>query len=67
MLFAFTDLCNTLCSECCLNIPTQQDTSLLHMNASGKGIGAVLSVVRDGEEVSVEYYSKQDMQLRARF
>ena len=49
----------SLCSACMLTIPTVSDQYRLHMDASGAGLGAVLSVVRSGEECPVAYYSRQ--------
>ena len=56
---AFVALRKSLCSACMLTIPTVLDQYRLHTDASGAGLGAVLSVVRNGEEYPVAYYSRQ--------
>ena len=58
-LEAFTGLRVSLVDVCVLTVPTQQDTFVLHTDASGRGIGATLNVVRDGKKLPVAYYSKQ--------
>ena len=59
MCEAFHELCTILSHATNLHIPTPQDQFVLHTDASGKGIGAVLSIIRDGEELPVGYYSKK--------
>ena len=54
---AFTKLC--ICDVCMLTIPLSSDTYRLQTDASGAGVGAVLSVVQKGEELSVAYFSRQ--------
>ena len=54
-------LCNfviMLSDKSVLFIPHLSDKLLLQTDASSKGIGAVLSVVRDGQELPVGYFSK---------
>ena len=58
-LEAFTRLKVSLVDVCVLTVPTQQDNFVLHTDASGRGIGATLNVVRDGRKLPVAYYSKQ--------
>ena len=58
-LEAFTGLRVSLVDVCVLTVPTQQDTFVLHTDASGRGIGATLNVIRDGKKLPVAYYSKQ--------
>ena len=59
MCEAFHELCTILSHATNLHIPTPQDQFVLHTDASGKGIGAVLGIIRDGEEIPVGYYSKK--------
>ena len=56
---AFNHIRELLCKSCALTIPTLSDDFRLHTDASGAGLGAVLSVVRSGEEYPVAYYSRQ--------
>ena len=44
---------------CVLTIPSQEDVFTMHTDASGAGIGATLSVIRDGEERPAAYFSRQ--------
>ena len=48
-----------LCSAPCLSIPLPSDSFCLHTDASGLGIGAVLSVTRARKEHPVAYYSRK--------
>ena len=59
MFSEFTYLKNVLCSVPSLTLPTVQDRFLLQTDASGLGIGAILSVVRLEEEYPVAYYSRK--------
>ena len=56
---AFQYLCNVLCDVSILFLPTASDVFVLQTDASGKGVGAVLSVCRDGEELPVGYFSRK--------
>ena len=56
---AFSKLCKCLSDVCVLTIPLPSDQYRLQTDASGQGLGAVLSVVREGEELPVAYYSRQ--------
>ena len=58
-LDAFTGLKVSLVDVCVLTVPTQQDHFVLHTDASGRGIGATLNVLRDGRKLPVAFYSKQ--------
>ena len=58
-LEAFASLKVSLVDVCALCVPTQQDSFVLHTDASGRGIGATLNVVRDGRKMPVAYFSKQ--------
>ena len=59
MLEAFNSLRVSLCNCCILNVPVEGDVFSLHTDASGRGIGATLNVIREGEERPVAFYSKQ--------
>ena len=50
---------HTLCSYHVLCLPREDDIFVLQTDVSYRGIGAVLSVVRDGEERPVGYFSKK--------
>ncbi|KAF0045874.1 hypothetical protein F2P81_002403 [Scophthalmus maximus] len=52
---AFTFLQKALCTEPVLNTPDFGDTLVVHADASGTGLGAVLSQARGGEEHPVTY------------
>ena len=58
-LEAFARLKVSLVDVCVLTVPTQQDNFVLHTDASGRGIGATLNVVRNGRKLPVAFYSKQ--------
>ena len=55
----FTYLKDALCCIPSLTIPTQEDSYILHTDASSHGIGAVLSVSRDDEEKPVAFFSRK--------
>ena len=55
----FNYLKHALCSLPSLTLPTSRDNFLLQTDASGVGLGAVLSVVRDGEELPVAFWSRK--------
>ena len=59
MLDAFHSLRKSLCNFCVLNVPCSYDKFILHTDASGRGIGSVLNVFRDGETLPVVFYSRQ--------
>ena len=46
---AFSRICNHFCNVCELCIPLPEDNFSLVTDASGKGIGGILQVYRDGE------------------
>ena len=56
---AFRLLRECLCNLGTLTIPNVSDSFRLHTDASGAGLGAVLSVVRSEEELPVAFFSKQ--------
>ena len=58
MYQAFYYLCNSL-SQTALVIPNSHDHFVLHTDASAQGIGAVLSVVRNEEELLTRYFSRK--------
>ncbi len=55
---AFSVLKAKLCSDV-LCVPTCEDCFILETDASGSGVGGVLSVERNGESRVVAFYSKQ--------
>ena len=57
MYDAYVYFLHTLCSHHVLCIPREDDTFVLQTDMSYRGIGAVLSVVRDGKERPVGYFS----------
>ena len=52
-------ICNVLCDVSVLFLPTVSDVFVLQTDASGRGVGAVLSVCRDGDELPVGYFSRK--------
>lgn len=59
MLCEFEYLKSALCCMPCLTLPTVKDKFVLQTDASGVGLGAVLSVLRSGEELPVAFFSKK--------
>ena len=59
MVSAFYHLCSVLSNACMLTVPTSQDEFVLQTDASVLGVGAVLSVIRDGQELLVSFYARQ--------
>ncbi len=59
MLEAFHGLCMELCDSVCLCVPCTSDVFVLECDASSTGVGAVLSVLRDNEKLTVAFFSKQ--------
>ena len=55
----FSRLCSVLCSACTLHIPSPSDKFVLQTDASYAGIGGCLSVMRDGAELPVAFYSRK--------
>ena len=58
---------DVLCNLPSLTLPVPADEFLLQTDASGVGLGAVLSVVRKGEELSVAFYSKKLLPRERRY
>ena len=56
---AFCKLRGALCNVVVLHVPQQGDKFVLHTDASGQGLGAVLNVKRGDDILPVAYYSKQ--------
>ena len=50
---------NVLCEQVQLTIPTSHDDFVITCDASVLGIGAVLSVYREGQELPVSFFSRQ--------
>ncbi len=59
MVEAFRKLCVSLCEFSVSNVPVSSDVFVLHTDVSGRGVGAVLNIIRDDREVPVAFYSKQ--------
>ena len=59
LLHEFVYLRDVLCGLPSLTLPVPADKFLLQTDASGVGLGAVLSVIREGEELPVAFYSKK--------
>ena len=59
MEVAFGELKSSLCNRVCLCIPVLSDMFVLETDASSRGVGAVLSVDRDGEVLPVAFFSRQ--------
>ena len=58
-LEAFHHIKVCLCDVCTLTIPSQEDSFVLHTDASGAGIGATRNVFRDGVERPAAFFSRQ--------
>ena len=56
---AFHCLVSKLCNASELCVPVASNKFTLYTDASGKGIGAVLSVEQDGQEMPTAYFSRQ--------
>ena len=56
---SFNHLIQVLCDEHTLTLSRSGDKLILHTEASMLGLGAVLSVEREGEELPVAYFSKR--------
>ena len=67
MLCEFQYLQSVLCSLPSLTLPVPTDKFLLQTDASGMGLGAVLSVVRGGVELPVAFYSKKFLPRERRY
>ena len=48
-----------MCKHTQLTIPSPEDSFILATDASGQGIGAVLSVTRSGVDLPVAYFSRK--------
>ena len=59
MLQAFQCLCHSLSNHVKLYVPCVGDVFVLETDACGLGVGAVLSVVREGVVQPVGFYSRQ--------
>ena len=55
----FYILCNCLSDVCVLHIPVSSDAFILQTDASLCGVSGVLSVIRDGMELQVRFWSRQ--------
>ena len=63
----FTYLQSVLCSVPSLTLPVPTDSFVLQTDASGVGIGAVLSVLRQDVEYPVAFYSKKLLQRERKY
>lgn len=63
----FVHLKQCLCSLPTLTLPTHSDSFLLQTDASARGIGAVLNVIRDGEELPTAFYSRKLLPAESRY
>ena len=59
LLNEFTHLKDVLCTLPSLTLPVPTDSFILQTDASGVGLGAVLSVLREGAELPVAFFSKK--------
>ena len=59
MEVSFSELKNSLYKMSVLNVPSQDDSFVLCVDASVLGIAGVLCVLRNEEEVPVGFYSRQ--------
>ena len=59
MVGAFHSLCDALCNYVVLVVPHIEDTYTVHVDASRKGLGSSLLVIRNGEELPVSFFSRQ--------
>ena len=67
MLSNFEYLISVLCSDRVLWLPRDDDHFTLHTDASYKGVGGVLSALRDGVERPVGYFSKALTETEKRY
>ena len=67
MLEAFRKLCISLCNHVCLCVPCKEDEFCVECDASASGVGAVLSVEREGEWKPVAFYSRQLKDAQKRY
>ena len=56
---AFYQLKSKLSNVTILCVPSRTDTFILHTDASGLGVGAVLSIQRKGKEIPTAFFSRQ--------
>ncbi len=59
MKVAFSALCDSLCVNVMLFVPSPEDQFKLYTDASGVGVGACLHAVRKDGEVPIGFYSRQ--------
>ena len=67
LLCEFNYLKDCLCGAPVLTLPTDKDNFILQTDASGVGIGAVLSVQREGEELPVAFFSRKLKERERRY
>ena len=60
---AFHCLKSKLSNVTVLCVPSSADTLTLHTDASGLGVGTVLSVLREGKEVPTAFFSRRGEKL----
>ncbi len=64
---SFGKLCLLLSDASFLTIPTQTDELLLQTDASAQGLGACLSILRNGEELPAGFYSRKLTDTESRY
>ncbi len=64
---AFHQLKVSLCNHCVLCVPCANDSFQLHTDTSRVGIGAVLNVLREGQDRPVAFFSRQLRDVECRY
>ncbi len=64
---SFGKLCSLLSDASFLTIPSETDKLLVQTDASADGLGACLSVIRNGEELPAAFYSRKLTDTESRY